>query len=181
MEKRRAAVLAVGTVLVLLACSDGIDMMGDAMVDAGETLIDAGDVLDGATSDAGAQVMTFETECEPHIVERITDRASGTVVDETTHYYAEVSVPGLSAEAVESALAVMCDKEILGLPPAGCPAERICEPTPVTPLACNTDTPQIEDGRVRVRCGQSRTLRAADGTGTVVVGDRWRRVRFVVR
>lgn len=180
--KRAAAIVALG-VLGAIACSDGVDMMGDAMVDAGEALSDAGEAMLDASGDADAQVppASYDATCEPHTVEQISDRDSGTVIDETTHYYAEANVPGLTPDTVETALAVMCDRVVPGIPPESCPADRTCERTPVPVFDCDSATPQVTAGRVRVRCGTTRTLRSIDGTMMSTIGEHWSRVRFVVR
>lgn len=182
MQRRKTAALAAMTVLAAFACGDGVSMMGDAMVDAGQVLLDAGhelvDAGDAMTPDASAQPRTFEAECEPHVVERIVERATGETVDETTYYYAEAPAPGLSPESVVRALAVMCDREVFGVSPATCGGDYLCERTPVEPLRCSTATPELESGRVRVRCGTKRVLRRPDGDQ--VTGERMQTVRFVV-
>lgn len=180
--QKRTAVIAAMTVVAALACGDGVSMVGDAMVDAGQTLLDAGqrivDAGDAMTADASAQARTFEAECEPHVVERIKDRETGDVIDETTHYYAEASVPGLTPESVEHVMAVLCDREVFGVAPATCGADYICEASPVAALPCHVAAPEIDAGRVRVRCGTRRVLARPDGDR--ISGDRMRSVRFVV-
>lgn len=177
MRKRMGIVVV--TLLGMLACSDGVRVVGDAMVDAGEALRDAGHEINDASSamrsDAAAQVRTFEADCEAHTVRRTVDRASGAESSETKQYYAEVAVPGLNPATVTSATAVLCEREVFGVSPEPSYCDDyICENTPVDPLDCAIVAPQIEAGRARVYCG----YRSENSAG--ILGESWHRARFVI-
>jgi hypothetical protein len=177
MQRGRVAAATAAVLFVGIACGEAPNMVGDAMVDAGEALIDAGrDLVDAGEADA--QVlgpMSFTATCEPFVIERITDNATGTVIDQTEHFYAEASVPGLAPEEVVTATAVMCDREVFGTNPVLCAGGNTCDRTPVEAFPCVTANAEIDAGRVRVRCGNRFT------NTTRVVGDRWTRVRFIVQ
>lgn len=101
VNKRKATgLVGLGLALTVIACGpDGVEMMGDAMVDAGEMLMDAGgavsDAGDAMTSDAAAQMPTVATaDC----------------VRDGDLWWAEANVD-VDTSTVTSATVIMCGLE----------------------------------------------------------------------
>lgn len=132
VNKRKATgLVGLGLALTVIACGpDGMEMMGDAMVDAGEMLMDAG----GMVSDAGDAMTSDAAAQEPR-------EFAGTCDEELLgSWYAEASAPGVVASEVTSVRAMLCDLE--GTDPAA------------GGLECwSNGSAYVGGGRLRVRCG----------------------------
>lgn len=178
MQKRtRTALLVAAGLLVGLACDDGVEMVGDAMVDAGEVLRDAGDEM---VPDAAAQApVDMTVACNQEVVVSRSTGPSGELSEQIA-YYAEVQIPGVTPETVQSVTAVQCDREDFAPPtPPTCPMGWTCEREPNPALRCFAGGAHVADGVVRAVCGN--TVRTRDTAGVETVsGQRWRTVRFVV-
>ena len=186
MERLRETLVAGALAGAVVACgAPAVDMLGDAMrdaggllVDAGALLTDAGLALDGAAvdvdaaadamgSDASAQagpaVEFYEAECDQ-------ENEYGHVIDGRyggiREMYRDFAV---DTSGLAHVTALGCDPQ--RIPVYKCPESadpRFCEGAPLRDLDCTSAAFAIGDGVIRVRCGNKGIL--PDGSVASWVG-----------
>lgn len=187
-ERWKTGAVLAGIVVIVLGACDAGEIVGDAMVDAGELVSDAGEWLrDGASNDAEAQVpgtvISMEVPCDvvrEEVMSYVDTAQSRQVEERFTHWYAELSDARVTTSNVLAATVIACGRETFGADraPTQCApsADRTCTgDPPFPPLSCESSpwSAQIEDGLVRVYCGSrhSGRVETTSGSGTF---EEWR-------
>jgi hypothetical protein len=168
--------LVAGGLVLGLACCDGMEMVGDAMVEAGTMLSGAGDAM---APDAAAQATVLEADCGVGWSLRT---ETATAVTVTEHLYADVRDGAIDPATVSHAEAFACGWHYFGPSPgpATCPDGATCtESGSTVQLDCIDANVQLEPGHARVFCGSHTQVIVAGET--TESGSSRQRVRFVLR
>jgi len=174
--------------------------MGKVMVDAGRMMQAAGDAM-VPTAEARTRSLELACDVEHTWSSGATATDPGGLVGSETHsfWYAEAAVADLDPNRIAGITAIACDFEQLGTYgwrgwgygygwdgswdgyADRCGVDAVCSAprVPLPPLRCVTIPVEIENGKVRARCGH--VYESAPERDGESYGGRWRTVRVLIQ